>query len=178
MEYFHRIQYVAAQRQSQKFTVQIGRNTRKFYRKNSIHVDVLRHLVIQSNFFQYICHVGCAFNLHSIINSGLIPGGQSLSKRQTVFFLLVDPMDKSHEDPDVIDLSVPRRSLVFRKLLGCKTGEVIYEKVYMSPRPPPKISLKHEWKRELGSEHAQRPEVGQLSRSFQSNQPINSKSKS
>ena len=52
-----------------------------------------------------------------------------------------------------------------------KTGEVLYEKVYMSPRPPPKISLKHEWKRELGSEHAQRAEVGQLSRSFQSNQP-------
>ena len=52
-----------------------------------------------------------------------------------------------------------------------KTGEVLYEKVYMSPRPPPEISLKHEWKRELGSEHAQRSEVGQLSRSFQSNQP-------
>ena len=28
---------------------------------------------IQSNFFQYIYHVGCAINLHSIINSGLIP---------------------------------------------------------------------------------------------------------
>ena len=41
----------------------------------------------------------------------------------------------------------------------------------MSPRPPPKISLNHEWKRELGSEHAQRAEAGQLSRSFQSNQP-------
>ena len=41
----------------------------------------------------------------------------------------------------------------------------------MSP-PPPKISLKHEWERELGSEHAQRPEVGQLSGSFQSKQPI------
>ena len=53
-----------------------------------------------------------------------------------------------------------------------ETGEIIYENVYMSPRPPPKITLKHEWKRELGSEHAQRPEVGQLSRSFQSNQPI------
>ena len=53
-----------------------------------------------------------------------------------------------------------------------ETGEVIYEKVYMSPRPPPKISMKHEWKREFGSEHAQRSEVGQLSRSFQSNQPI------
>ena len=51
-----------------------------------------------------------------------------------------------------------------------ETGEVICEKVYMSPRPPPKISLKHEWKREIGSDHAQRAEAGQLSRSFQSNQ--------
>ena len=41
----------------------------------------------------------------------------------------------------------------------------------MSPRPPSKISLKHEWKRELGSDHAQCAEAGQLSRSFQSNQP-------
>ena len=52
-----------------------------------------------------------------------------------------------------------------------KTGEVLYEKVYMSPRPLPKISLNNEWKRELGSEHAQRSEVWQLSRGFQSNQP-------
>ena len=42
----------------------------------------------------------------------------------------------------------------------------------MLPRPPPKISWKHEWKRELGSEHAQRPKVGKLSGSFQSNQPF------
>ena len=41
----------------------------------------------------------------------------------------------------------------------------------MSPRPLPKISLEHEWNRELGSEHPQRTEAGQLSRSFQSNQP-------
>ena len=53
-----------------------------------------------------------------------------------------------------------------------ETGEVLFEKEYMSPRRPQKTSLKHEWKRELGSEHAQRSEVGQLSRSFQSNQPI------
>ena len=39
-----------------------------------------------------------------------------------------------------------------------ETGQVTYEKVYRSPRPPPKISLKHDWKRELGSEHARRPE--------------------
>ena len=50
-------------------------------------------------------------------------------------------------------------------------GEVIYEKVYASPRPPLKISLKHDWKRELGSEHAQRSEAEQQSRSSQSNQP-------
>ena len=57
------------------------------------------------------------------------------------------------------------------KVVRMESGEVLCE-VYMSPRPPPKISLKHEWKKELGSEHAQRSEVGQLSRSFQSNQPI------
>ena len=44
------------------------------------------------------------------------------------------------------------------KVVRMETGEVKYEKVYMSPRPPPKMSLKHEWKRELGSEHAQRSE--------------------
>ena len=58
------------------------------------------------------------------------------------------------------------------KVVRMEIGEVIFEKLYMSPRPPPKISLKHERNGELGSEHAQRSEVGQLSRSFQSNQPI------
>ena len=32
---------------------------------------------IPDGFFKYINHVGCAINLHSIINSGLIPGGQN-----------------------------------------------------------------------------------------------------
>ena len=60
------------------------------------------------------------------------------------------------------------------KVVRMETGKVIYEKVYTSPRPPPKISLKHDWKREMCSEHAQRPEgqVEQQSRSIQSNQPI------
>ena len=124
-------------------------------------------------------------------------------------------MDKSHKDPQVIDLNVPRHAqylhnawkrhqdavfwvdidlaikegLTFHqtrsnaiilqgtlpaycipKVVRLKTGEVLHEKVYMSPRPPTNISLKHEWKRELSSEHAQRAEDGQLSRSFQSNQ--------
>ena len=51
-----------------------------------------------------------------------------------------------------------------------KTGEVLYEKVHMSPRPPPKISLKHEWKRKLGSEVARQPE-GEVARQAKSSQP-------
>ena len=119
-----------------------------------------------------------------------------MSKRQTVFFLLVDILwTKSHKDLDVIDMSVPRRAqyvhkawkrhqdavywvdinlaiekglkfyqtrsnaiilqetlpaYCIRKVVRMETGEVKQEKVYMSPRPPPKISLKHEWKRKLG----------------------------
>ena len=52
----------------------------------------------------------------------------------------------------------------------------------MSPRPPPKISLKHEWKRELGSEVAREPEgevarqregeVARQAKFFQPTQPI------
>ena len=41
------------------------------------------------------------------MNSGLIPGGQNLSKRQTVFFLLVNPMNKEHRDPETADLKAP-----------------------------------------------------------------------
>ena len=47
-----------------------------------------------------------------------------------------------------------------------KTGQVLYEKSYISPRPPPKISLRHDhdWTRgndELGSTVEQQP-VGKL----------------
>ena len=66
------------------------------------------NVIIPSDFFKYFCHVGCAINLHSIVNSGLIPGGQILSKRQKVFFLPVDPMNKNHKDPDTIDMDAPR----------------------------------------------------------------------
>ena len=42
-----------------------------------------------------------------------------------------------------------------------ETGEIIYEKVYESPRLPPKISLRHDWMKELGSEVARQAEVNQ-----------------
>ena len=83
--------------------------------RNLIDPTLQDNVIIQSNFLQYTHHVGCVFNLHSIINSGLIPGGQNSSKRQTVFFLPVDPMDKNHKDPKVIDLNVPRRAQYLHK---------------------------------------------------------------
>ena len=73
------------------------------------------NVIILDGFFKYIYHVGCAINLPSIINSGLIPGGQHLSNRQTVFFLPVDPMDKNHKDPDKIDLEASRLAQYMHK---------------------------------------------------------------
>ena len=79
-------------------------------RRNLIDPSLQDNVVIQSKFFHHNYHIGCAFNLHSTVNSGLILGGQNSSKRQTVFFLPFDPRDKSHKDPEKIDVSVPRRA--------------------------------------------------------------------
>ena len=104
------------------------------------------------------------------------------SRRQTVFFLLVDPRDESHRDPEYIDFSVPRlawyvhsawkrhqdavfwvdidlaikeeltfyqtrsNAIILQGALpaNCivraerlKTGEMLYERRYLSPQPPP-----------------------------------------
>ena len=144
--------------------------------RNLINLSLQDNVVIPS--FRYIYHIGCAFNLHSIINSGIL-GGQNSSKRQTAFFLLVDLRDKSHKNLVKIDLNVPRdpqylhnawkkhqdavywvdidlairKGLTFYqtrsnaiilqgtlpaycvpKVVRLKTGEVLYEKAYMSPR--------------------------------------------
>ena len=67
------------------------------------------NVVIGTGIFHYIYHIGCTFNLHSIINNGLVPGGQNLSRRRTVFFFLpVDPRKEDHKDPEYIDYSAPR----------------------------------------------------------------------
>ena len=182
---------------------------------NLIDPTLQDNVVIGSGIFHYIYHIGCAFNLHSIINNGLIPGGQDLSRRQTVFFVPIDPRDESHKDPEYIDFSVPRlarylhsawkrhQDAVFwvdidlaireglkfyqtrpnaiilqgtlpayciRKVERLNTGEVLYERPYLSPRPPPKISLRHDhnWTRgndQLGSTVEQQP-VGKLVQQF------------
>ena len=74
----------------------------------------------------------------------------------------------SEERIEVLSDSIERN-----KVVRMETGEVIHEKVFASRRPPPKISLKHDWMRELGSEVARPPEgeVVQQSKSSQSRQP-------
>ena len=63
--------------------------------RNLIDPTLQDNALIPNNFFQYKYHVGCAIHSHSIINSGLIPGGQNLSNRQTVFFCLWIPWTKT-----------------------------------------------------------------------------------
>ena len=77
---------------------------------NLIDPTLQDNVVIGSGIFHYIYHIGCAFNLHPVINNGLIPGGQGLSRRKTIFFLPIDPRDKNHKDPEYIDFSVRRRA--------------------------------------------------------------------
>ena len=77
--------------------------------RNPIDSSLQDNVLIPNNFFECTYHVGCAFNLHSIISSGLIPGGQNSSReRQTAFFTAVNPMNKNHKDPQVLDLTNPR----------------------------------------------------------------------
>ena len=178
---------------------------------NLIDPTLQDNVLIGTGIFHYIYHVGCNFNLHSINRNGLVPGGQNLSRRQTVFFLPVDPRNENHRDPEYIDFSVPRlarymhsawkrhqdavfwvdidlgikeglafyqtrsNAIILQGTLPAhcisrverlKNGEVLYERRYLSPRPPPKISLKHDhdWTKgndQLGSTVEHRP-VGKL----------------
>ena len=146
------------------------------------------NVLIPNNFFEYIYHIGCAVNLHSITNSGLTAGGQNSSRdRKTVFFTAVYLMQNNRKDPFKLDFTKPRlasykqkkwkrhqdtvywvdtelaqrKGLKFyqtrcnaiilhdtlpayciSKAVVVESEEIIYQKVYVSPRPPPKISYK------------------------------------
>ena len=134
-----------------------------------------------------------------------------MSRRQTVFFLPVDPRDESHKDPERIDFSVPRlarylhsawkryqcavfwvdialaikEGLTFyqtrsnaiilqgtvpahciSRVERLKNGEMLYESRYLSLRPTPKISLKHDHNWTKGNDQSgftvERQPVGKL----------------
>ena len=63
--------------------------------RNVIDFSLKDNVLIPYDFFEYIHHIGCAINLHSIMNAGLIPGRQNLRKSLTVIFTPVDPMSKN-----------------------------------------------------------------------------------
>ena len=75
------------------------------------------NVLIGPGIFPYIYHVGSNFNLHSIISNGLIPGGQKFSRRQCVFFLLIDPRKEDHKDPESFDYSAPRLARCLQKCM-------------------------------------------------------------
>ena len=157
---------------------------------NLVDLTLQDNVLIGPGIFPYIYHVGSNFNFYSIISNGLIPGGQNLSRRQSVFFLPVDPRHEDHRDPEYIDYSVPRHARYLQNAFkrhqdtvfwididlgiikeglkffqtrsnaiilqgalpgNCivraerlKNGEKLFERQYLSPRPPPKISLRHD----------------------------------
>ena len=43
--------------------------------RNPIDPLLQDNVLIPNGFFEYVCHIGCAINLHSITDSGLIAGG-------------------------------------------------------------------------------------------------------
>ena len=168
-------------------------------RRNPTDPSLQDSVLIPNNFFECIYHIGCAVNLHSFTNSGLIAGGKNSSKdRQTVFFTAVNRLHENHQDPKrawsdqnhVLHLTskwkvhqdtvywvdfqlAQRKRLKFyqtrsnavilydtlpaycvSKAIVIKSEEIIYKKVYVSPRPLPTISYKDNWTCDLDSDFA------------------------
>ena len=134
-----------------------------------------------------------------IINSGLMPGGQNSSERQTIFCQPVNPMDKEHKDPETIRLGSTASCTVhaysleetskhgvlgrhqtcskerIKVLSNSRSNAVILHNtllVYGNWRnhtrkslnhldPPPKVSLRNDWMKELVSEVARQAEDNQ-----------------
>ena len=77
--------------------------------ENPVDPSLQHNVLIPDNFFEYIYHVGCYSNLHSVITSGLIAGGKNSSRdRQTVFFTAVYPLATRCQEQKEVDLTKPR----------------------------------------------------------------------
>ena len=87
--------------------------------RNPIDPTLQDNVLIPDTFFEYIYHIVCAINSHSITKSGLIAVGQHSSRdRHTVFFTAVNPMNKEHKDPYEIELNAPRLAMYKQKKSG------------------------------------------------------------
>ena len=77
---------------------------------NLVDPALQENVLLPEDFSEYIYHVGNVSEIHSIIRSGLIPGGRSLTRdRQSVFFTAVNPMDDDRSIAENrCDLDKPR----------------------------------------------------------------------
>ena len=132
------------------------RATRSQSGRNSIDPSLQDNVLIPNNFFEYIYHIGCAVNLHSITNSGLIAGGQNSSKdRQTVFFAAVNPTHKNYQDPKELDLTKPRLAWYKQKKRGKDTKTRCIGSIYSLPNVKDSNSIKQDVMRSSSTIHSQ-----------------------
>ena len=75
--------------------------------RNPIEPSLQDNVLIPNDFFEYIYHIGCAINLHSIMNSGLIPGDKFWAKDRRYSSRLWILWTKNTEI-QVLDLEAPR----------------------------------------------------------------------
>ena len=76
---------------------------------NKVDPSLLDHVQIPYRWSEYLYHVGSSLNTHSIIHSGLNAGGtDTKERRQTVFFIALDPVNNSKEE-EYQDVSKPRK---------------------------------------------------------------------
>ena len=159
--------------------------------RNPIDLSQQYNVLIPDNIFEYISHIECAINLHSITNSGLIPEGQIFGQGKTDVILYGCESHEQETQRSVRDcFTAPRlawykqktwkrhqdtvywvdtqfaqrkefkfyqtrsNAIMFYDTLSAyciprvvvtESGEIIHEKVQMSPRFPPKISFKDSW---------------------------------
>ena len=82
--------------------------------RNLIDLSIQQNGVIPSNFFPaffYILDVRSIFTLSSTLdNIWRLHWRLKFDQETNTIFLFVDPMDKSHKDPKVIDLNAPRHA--------------------------------------------------------------------
>ena len=124
-------------------------------RRKVIDPSLQDNVFIPDGFFEYIYHIGCAIDLNSIINSGLIPGVQNLSKRQTIFFLLVNPMDKEHKDPETIDLKAPRVAQYMHTTWKKHQNTVYWVNINIALKKGSKFYIKHDRTLSFFTKHSQ-----------------------
>ena len=75
------------------------------------------NVLLPDDFAEHIYHVGSSHDLHSIIQSGLSPGGKSVkNERHAVFFTAVNPMFVDQHQEVEYDLTNPRIAVYIKPL--------------------------------------------------------------